>query len=542
MQVLEVRSISISRSNLEVLNNISLTLGQGERIALMGANGAGKSTLSLALSGAIPLSSGTISGAYVGSVHSLLQRPESSFLCESVFEEVSLVPLSKGVSQAHVTEKVKQLLDLVGIGAEYYTRDPLHMSGGQQRRVAIAAILASEPSVLILDEPSVGLDAVSKQDLYEVIDAIAAAGVTVVTITHDPVEAQRIASRLIVISNGNLVYDGALVDVLADPDKAKSYGLEVAPAVLVLRVLSSVKDLDIPLTVNPDEILHYLSILVNHQTINTGEQGSEVYTHKKDYLVGGENTTDIRSLLPMSIDARCRLISALMVCLAALLSSSLVISGVVFASLVALMPFSSIRVETKRMIIRPLFVLAIMIIALQYVIGKDVSVNLIGEINSDSALFVGLHRVLQISSVLLVSVILTSATAPSDLGVALRRLFAPLKYLRIPVDAMSMIAATALSIVPALELELDRIRIARVSRGVEVKRGTIKDRLKDDMSMAAPLVTSSFRRAHLLADALTVRGVDILAKPNNWRATKTTSIDLLLLGSAIILILLAWYL
>lgn len=223
--VFHVRDISYSYSsrNRSALRQVSLTIHRGERVALLGANGSGKSTLLRLLAGLSFCRLGNI--AFFGrdlTAHQLeeteffysfrrrvgvvFQNPDIQLFNPSVFDEVAFGPLQLQWPKDQVRERVFQTLDAMGI-ANLADRPPHRLSGGEQKRVALASVLVVDPEVLLLDEPTAGLDPSSAAQIVNLIASWKAGSKTVITATHELDMLEEIADRCCVLESGRLVAD-----------------------------------------------------------------------------------------------------------------------------------------------------------------------------------------------------------------------------------------------------------------------------------------------------------------------------------------------
>ncbi|HET6534117.1 MAG TPA: ABC transporter ATP-binding protein [Actinoplanes sp.] len=235
MTALEVEGLSFAYPDgSPALRDVSLRVGPGERVALLGPNGAGKTTLVLHLNGILSGGPGTVrvAGLTVGKeslrevrrrVGIVFQDPDDQLFLPTVGEDVAFGPANLGLTGPALAERVRWALDQVGM-ADAVDRPPHHLSFGQRRRVAVATVLAMEPAVLVLDEPSSNLDPASRRELAEILLRL---DVTVVMVTHDLPYALQLCPRSVILDRGRIVADGATRDLLIDEDLLRAHRLEL---------------------------------------------------------------------------------------------------------------------------------------------------------------------------------------------------------------------------------------------------------------------------------------------------------------------------
>jgi cobalt/nickel transport system ATP-binding protein len=218
----------------QALYGVDLHVHAGERVALLGPNGAGKTTLVLHLNGILAPSAGsvTISGLPVTRpnfpevrrrVGIVFQDPDDQLFMPTVRDDVAFGPRNLGLRGDALERRVLEALDRVGM-ADFVGRAPHHLSFGQRRRVAVATVLAMEPEVLVLDEPSSNLDPASRRELADILRSL---DVTVLMVTHDLPYALELCPRAVVLSDGSLVADGPTVELLGDEALMAAHRLEL---------------------------------------------------------------------------------------------------------------------------------------------------------------------------------------------------------------------------------------------------------------------------------------------------------------------------
>jgi cobalt/nickel transport system ATP-binding protein len=219
----------------QALRGINLSIRATERVALVGANGSGKSTLLLHFNGLLTPQSGQVTVGelniepqnlkqirdFVGLV---FQNPDDQLFMPTVWEDITFGPLNQGVRGAELNHRVNHAMQAVGLDPEAYaSRSANGLSGGEKKRVAIAGVLAMQPQVLVLDEPSAQLDPRSRRQLIQLLDSLP---LTQLIATHDLDLALELCDRTVVLSRGQVVYDGETERVLSDPELLDRHALE----------------------------------------------------------------------------------------------------------------------------------------------------------------------------------------------------------------------------------------------------------------------------------------------------------------------------
>lgn len=225
------------------LRDVSLTVRRGEFLGLAGHTGSGKSTLVQHLNGLIRPQEGSVralgldlsnkkdAAAVKAKVGVVFQYPERQLFAETVAQDVAFGPHNLGLPQDEVDRRVESSLSRVGLDLSTVgDKSPFELSGGQQRRVAFAGVLAMEPEVLVLDEPMAGLDPAARRDFLELIDRLHRDGLTVVMVSHSMDDLANCCDRIVVMNEGAVFAEGTPVQVFAHADELKSIGLGVPAA------------------------------------------------------------------------------------------------------------------------------------------------------------------------------------------------------------------------------------------------------------------------------------------------------------------------
>ena len=229
------------------IEKIDLVIPQGQMIALLGHTGSGKSTFIQHLNALLQPTSGRVlcGGQDINAdkhsrrdvkrqVGLVFQYPEYQLFEETVYKDIAFGPKNCRLGEKEIDERVREAAAFVGVEEALFERSPLELSGGQKRRVAIAGVIAMRPGVLVLDEPTAGLDPAGCR---QILDNVAAyrekTGSTVILVSHNMDDAARMAERLIVFDHGRVALDGTPAEVFADPEKLTSIGLNIPrPAAL----------------------------------------------------------------------------------------------------------------------------------------------------------------------------------------------------------------------------------------------------------------------------------------------------------------------
>jgi len=254
IEVRDLQHVYLQHSPLEAvaLRGVSLVIGDGERVGLIGPTGSGKSTLVQTFNGLLRPTQGTVlvNGTDVFApstdrrrirqqIALLFQYPEQQLFEETVARDVAFGPRNLGLSEEEAAGRAREALRAVGLDPDHFSpRSPFTLSGGEMRRVALAGVLAMEPRVLILDEPTAGLDPQGKADFLRLaLDLHAHRDLTLIVISHSMDEVAQVAERVIVLDRGRVVMDDATRAVFARAEELERLHLGLPQTAQVLHRL-----------------------------------------------------------------------------------------------------------------------------------------------------------------------------------------------------------------------------------------------------------------------------------------------------------------
>ena len=226
------------------IENIDLVIPQGQLVGVIGHTGSGKSTFIQHLNALLAPSSGKVScgGQDINEskisrrdvkhqVGLVFQYPEYQLFEETVYKDIAFGPKNMKLSEEEIDQRVREAAGFVGVEEELFEKSPLELSGGQKRRIAIAGVIAMRPGVLILDEPTAGLDPAGCRQILDNICAYREkTGATVIIVSHNMDDVARIAERIIVFSHGRVVMDGSAGEVFSRAEELIGIGLSVPRA------------------------------------------------------------------------------------------------------------------------------------------------------------------------------------------------------------------------------------------------------------------------------------------------------------------------
>ncbi|MDD6610886.1 MAG: energy-coupling factor transporter ATPase [Clostridiales bacterium] len=264
--ILDVRGLSHVYSKgtpfeQKALDHVTLQVMQGEFIAIIGHTGSGKSTLIQHLNGLLKPTGGQVffhgQDIFAKSTNLrnirfhiglVFQYPEYQLFEETVEQDIAYGPMNMGLEHDEITRRVQDALEAVGLPQDISDKSPFELSGGQKRRVALAGVIAMQPEILILDEPTAGLDPAGREEMFDLIrDLHEKRGTTVILVTHSMEDAARVASRLVVMKHGKIFMTGTPAEVFSRAEELEQSGLTVPQ---VTRIMLELQKRGLPVKAN----------------------------------------------------------------------------------------------------------------------------------------------------------------------------------------------------------------------------------------------------------------------------------------------------
>lgn len=261
----------------KALNNIDIEINEGEFIGLIGHTGSGKSTLVQHLNGLMKPTSGDIiiDGINITDKNANLklvrqkvglvfQYPEHQLFEETVYKDIAFGPKNLGLSEKEISIRVKESMELVGLDFETLKdRSPFELSGGQKRRVAIAGVIAMKPKILVLDEPTAGLDPRGRDEILgEIQKLYEKEGITIILVSHSMEDVAKLVNRILVMHRGKIAMDDKTREVFKRSDELEKLGLGVPQITKFMKSFkergNDVKDTILTVEEAKEEIIRYL--------------------------------------------------------------------------------------------------------------------------------------------------------------------------------------------------------------------------------------------------------------------------------------------
>ncbi|EPI57953.1 energy-coupling factor transporter ATPase [Gardnerella vaginalis] len=458
---IEISNLNVSYANSQspIIKDYSLSVKAGEIVAIMGKNGCGKSTLAKAICGLIKYDSGSIcvNGIKISEKTSksqmreirknigyVMQLPEQQLFAQTVFEDIAYGPKNFGLEGCELRSRVLSALKSLHI-EHLAQKSPFELSGGQQRLAAIAGILACNPKILVLDEPTAGLDFEYAKIVLKILSDLHNKGVTIIVITHDFSEAKTLGARIVTLDSR----EKKQVQEQAQDEKFE----------------------------------------------NTSENGSE-----------NKNKNKNKSLLSL-FNTQIILISCLILMFSAFSITNFYQLGILALSTLALIFLA--RISPIKLLLSLHMFIAIFVFSGLFnllVVHSGRGLFRIGPILiTDDGIKFAILFASRFSLVILIGSIIVLTISQTRLTEACASIISPLKIVGLPSQEIALIMSLALRFLPTLAKEAESVALAQIARGGNIKDGSIKKRLQAITSLIVPGFASVIRHANTLGLALDSR-------------------------------------
>lgn len=455
--------LSYSKNQTPILCDYSLSVKSGEIVAIMGKNGCGKSTLAKAICALIKYDSGSIcvNGIKISektnksqmreirkNIGYVMQLPEQQLFAQTVFEDVAYGPKNFGLEGRELHSRVLNTLKSLHI-EHLAQKSPFELSGGQQRLVAIAGILACNPKILVLDEPTAGLDFEYAKIVLKILSDLHNKGVTIIVITHDLNEAKSLGARIVTLDSRKKKRVQEQEQVQAQDEKLE----------------------------------------------NANENGSESKNENKN-----------KSLLSL-FNTRIILISCLILMFSAFSITNFYQLGILALSTLALIFLA--RISPIKLLLSLHMFIAIFVFSGMFnllVVHSGRELFRIGPLLiTDDGIKFAILFASRFSLVILIGSIIVLTISQTRLTEACASIISPLKSVGLPSQEIALIMSLALRFLPTLSKEAESVALAQIARGGNIKDGSIKKRLRAITSLIVPGFASVIRHANTLGLALDSR-------------------------------------
>lgn len=256
------------------LKDISLKIEDGEFTGIIGHTGSGKSTLIQHFNGLLKPTSGRVlingldtSGKNLKELRKhvgiVFQYPEHQLFEETVYKDIAFGLYKQNMSEDEVSREILRVIEAVGLPSDIMEKSPFELSGGQKRRVAIAGVLAMKPGILILDEPTAGLDPKGRDEIFSFISQIHdSLGITIILVSHSMEDIAKLVNRVIVMNKGQIEIDGPVAEVFSNIQRLESMGLSAPQVAYLMKglkgILPEINDRAYTVSAARDELLRHL--------------------------------------------------------------------------------------------------------------------------------------------------------------------------------------------------------------------------------------------------------------------------------------------
>lgn len=484
------------------LADLSFTIDHGETIAVMGSNGAGKSTLARVICALAKPNGGTVMVDGIplhranrrqrarvhASVGYIMQHPEHQLFASTVAEDIAFGPSNQGLSESEVTRRVEETMHLLHID-HLADCSPFALSGGQQRLVAIAGVLACRPKLIIMDEPAAGLDADARRRLHALIGRLHERGVAVMLITHDTDEARAVADRIV----------------------------RIAPAA------------------GADE----RDVASRGESATTSTRGGTAHGHRPGHSERRQSKDRVSASFVARLDPRVKLPMFLLVMMCAFVISNGHQLAVGACAVAVVLAASRIGVRRLWRSIRVFLVLfALMGLANVFFVRTGTVLATIGSVPiTDDGLAISALYICRFAMVIVLGTVFLATTTPTAITDAVDSLFSPLRRFGLHTQEVALVFSLALRFLPTLAMETRAIMDAQAARGGSIETGSPLRRLHAMAAIIVPVFAGALRHADNLSLALDARCYEEGIDRTHWRTLRIMPYDIVFTTGAILTVL-----
>ncbi|MCH9275075.1 energy-coupling factor transporter ATPase [Bifidobacterium amazonense] len=567
------------------ISDLSLTVGAGETVAIMGENGAGKSTLARLLCALDKPSAGSISIAGVpvavdraigdtigdlgtvdsgltpgltpdyppksehgsgerrhrksrvrtlnrrqrerlrGVVGFVMQHPERQLFADTVADDVAYGPRNQRLTEPEVAKRVTDALHLLHID-HLAERSPFSLSGGQQRLVAIAGVIACRPRVLVMDEPTASLDADATARIHELIRTLNAQGVTVLIITHSFAEARAVADRTVTLGGGSVSADATVTTAAT-----ATVTTATASASAMDSAMTSAARTDHAGHTDHDDyaVRTNRADRTNH-TDRTNRTNHVNRTNHTDAVSapgsGADTARDERSLIAR-LDPRVKMVAFLAMMFTAFAINTplqLALGAVVVATIVAMSGVGPLRLLRSVHMFLAMFV--VMGLLNVFFVRSGNALAQLGPIPiTDDGVTIAILYALRLALVIILGAILLETTTPTELTDGFGSLLSPLNRFGLHTQELALVMSLALRFLPTLGAEAKAVADAQAARGGTIETGPLPARLRAMTALCVPMFAGAIRHADNLSLALDARCYEEGIRRTHWRALRVRGRD-----------------
>ena len=507
------------------LRDVTFTVEPGEFFGIAGHTGSGKSTLIQHMNGLVHPTCGRVLAdgrdlAEKGvatevrrQVGLVFQYPENQLFANTVYDDVAFGPRNMGLGAEEVDRRVREGLALVGLSFdELSERSPFDLSGGQQRRVAFAGVLAMEPEVLVLDEPVAGLDPLSREEFLGLIRELHAGGRTIVMVSHSMEDLAALSDRILVLSEGRLFRLGTPAEVFADAASAhRRPRLSPPPCARSALRWGATSTTSAPWPPISPPNLRAPRWPPRPMRRSASRRcglptpSSRVVATMPDRAIIGQYWPE--DSLVHAMDPRVKFILSFVLMAAVFCAATPLSLAVAALFVVGFYAASRIPLLQAIRAIGPLLVLVVLTALLNVLVVQgghvyfEFGIICVSEKGLQSAVFIGCRLLLLLMGMSL----LTLTTTTLDITAAFERLMAPLARIGVPAHELGMILGIALRFLPQFMTELGIIYRAQKSRGAHFNANPFRGGIQSLTALLIPLFTSAFRHAETLSAAMEAR-------------------------------------